>query len=276
MLKLGTLHVIRNYRLVGVTILSVLLVACATPEHAGMRNAGDASLSRSAPNPVWRSPTRLELTLKHGAEVSAWRCSYSPEGAVLIESLAADAAGSALLLVNGRALAVRGAIPVQREVLDLVDDVMLNQQLATRLLQQASPLGPELVIAPQPVQVDESGDAISIETTNTTRSYYPPWKLRGQLRRETADSVGFDLQFNAQPAGAATRTEKYALSGIWQQQSPAKQIPDDFSLQGWSVYRIRVGTRSVGDISMAAYVTTPDSRRYQTLGELRSALPVGR
>jgi len=259
-----------------VAILSAALAACAAPTHTGPRAADATGLSRTAPSPVWRVPTQLELTFKYGAENSAWRCSYSQDGMVLMESLAADAAGSALLLVGGRALAMRGIVPLRRDLLELVDDVMLNQQLANSLLQQAFPQGPESVISTQRVRVDEGDAPVGTETTNTSRYFYPPWTLRGDVRRVTADSIGFDLQFNAASAGVPARSEKYALSGIWQQQTPAPRLADDFSLLGWSIYRIRVGTRDAGGITIAAYVTTADSRHYRTLGELRGALPTGR
>ena len=259
-----------------VAILSAALAACAAPTHTGPRAADANGLSRTAPSPAWRVPTQLELTFKYGAELSAWRCSYSQDGIVLMESLAADAAGSALLLVGGRALAVRGAVSLRRDALELVDDVMLNQQLATRLLQQGLPQGPDSVTSAQRVQVDESNEPVGTETTNTSRYFYPPWKLRGEARRVATDSVEFDLQFEAHLAGTAARTEKYMLSGIWQQRTPAPGMADDFSLVGWSIYRIRMGTRDAGGITIASYVTSADSRRYQTLGELRAALPTGR
>ena len=145
-----------------------------------------------------------------------------------------------------------------------------------QLLQQAFPQGPESVISTQRVQVDESDAPVGTETTNTSRYFYPPWKLRGDVRRVAADRIGFDFQFVAASAGAPARSEKYALSGIWQQRTPTPRFADDFSLLGWSVYRIRMGTRDAGGITIAAYVTTADSRHYQTLGELRGALPTGR
>ncbi len=250
-------------------MLSAMLAACAAPQ----RDSDSSGMSRPAPSPVWRVPTQLDLTLKSGTDVSAWRCSYSPEGTILMESLATDAAGDALLLVGGHALAVRGAVPLRREVLEIVDDIMLNQQLATRLLQQALPQGPGMVTSTQRVQVDESDAPVDTETTNTSRYFYPPWKLRGEVRRVTADSVAFDLQFDAPIAAAATRVEKFSLSGIWQQRTPAPRLADDFSLVKWSVYRIRMGTRDAGGVTIAAYVTTTDSRNYKTLGELRAASP---
>lgn len=276
MLRRAHLNVMHKRRIVTVAVLGSVLAACAVPDRAGRHAADVAGMSRADPNSAWRAPTHLELTLKHGADVSAWRCSYSPDGTVLLESLATDAVGNALLLVGGHALALRGAMPLRRDALDLVDAAMLDQQLATRLLQQASPQGPELVMGPQRVQVDGSDDPVSTETTNTSRYFYPPWSLRGELRRVTANSIGFDLQFNAQPTNATARSEHYSLSGLWQQHTPAPQITDDFSLAGWSVYRIRMGTRDAGGISIASYVTSTDSRRYLTLGELRAALPAGR
>jgi hypothetical protein len=259
-----------------IVIVSAALAACAAPTQSGPRGADALGLSRTAPSPVWRVPTQLDLALKHGVDISAWRCSYAPDGVVLMESLATEAVGNALLLVGGHALAVRGAMPPRRDVLEIVDDVMLNQQLATRLLQQGLPQGPESVTSTQHVQVDESSEPVGTETTNTSRNFYPPWKLRGDARRVTADSIAFDLQFDAQASGTAARAEHYSLSGIWQQRTPAPRIADDFSLLGWSIYRIRMGTRDAGGITIASYVTTPDSRRYQTLGELRAALPTGR
>ena len=249
-------------------VLSALLAACAAPQ----REPDAPSESRPAPTALWRVPTQLDLTLKHGTEVSAWRCRYFPDGVTQLEALAPEAAGGAMLLVGGYALAVRGAIPVRRDVLEIVDDVMLNQQLATLLLQQAAPLGPDSLAAVHPVRVDESDAPISTETTNTSRYFSAPWKLRGELRR-VASGIAFDLQFDAYPAGATLRNEKYALSGIWQQQTPTARLEDNFSLRGWSIYRIRMGTRDANGITIAAFVTTPDSRRYQTLGELRAALP---
>ena len=145
------------------------------------------------------------------------------------------------------------------------------------MLQQALPLGPESVASNQRVQVDESNDPIGTETTNTSRYFYPPWKLRGDVRRVNVGSIAFDLQFDAHATGAASaRSEKFSLSGLWQQRTPATGIADDFSLAGWSVFRIRMGTRDAGGMTIAAYVTTSDSRRYQTLGELRAALPNAR
>lgn len=255
-----------------IAVLSAALAACAGSGTTGSHSADAVELSRPAPHPAWRVPTQLELTLKHGADVSAWRCSYAPDGTVLMESLAPDAAGRALLLVGGRALATRGALPPRGDAMELVDDVMLNQQLANLLLQQAFLQGPEIVTLTQRVKVDENNDPVGAETTNTARYFYPPWKLRGDVRRVTADSLAFDLQFEAHNPGVSARTEKLSLSGIWQQRTPAAPIADDFSLAGWSVFRIRVGTREAGGITTAAYVTSTDSRRYLNLGELRAAV----
>ena len=233
-------------------------------------------MSRTAPSPVWRVPTQLEFTLKHGIDISAWRCSFYPDGTTHMQSLAPDAAESELILVGGHALAARGVMPARRDILEVVDDVMLNQQLVTLLLQQALPQGPESVTLNQRVQADESNDPIGTETTNTSRYFYPPWKLRGEVRRVSAESIAFDLQFDTHTPDASARSEKYYVSGLWQQRTPAIRLADNFPLMGWSIFRIRMGTRDAGGVSVAAYMTTPDTRRYQTLGELRANVPNAR
>ena len=75
-----------------VVILSAALAGCAAPGHTGSRSTDASGLSRTAPSPVWRVPTQLDFTLKHGTDVSAWRCSFSPDGTTRMQSLAADAA----------------------------------------------------------------------------------------------------------------------------------------------------------------------------------------
>lgn len=257
-----------------VAALSAALAACAAPGHTGMRDFDARKISRTAPSPAWRVPTQLDFTLKHGTVVSAWRCGFFQDGMVRIQSLAA--ADGEFILVGGHALAVRGAVPLQRDVLEIVDDALLNQQLVTRLLQQASPQGPESVTSAQPVRVDEGDDPIGTETTNTARYFYAPWKLHGELRRADAGGIGFDLQFEAHTPSAAASSENFSVAGIWQQRTPVPQLGDDFPLAGWSIFRIRMGTRDAGGITIAGYVTTADSRRYQTLGELRASSPVGR
>ena len=262
--------------LANVIILSAALTACAAPSQTGTRGAATAEVSRTAPNPAWLTPAQFDFTLKHASSVSAWRCDFSPSGVIHLQPLASDAGRTELLLVGGYALAVRGAVPLQRDILELVDEIMLNQQLATRLLQQAAPLGPESVISMQRVRIDDDTEPVGAETTNSARYYYPPWKLRGELRRAGAGSIAFDLQFNAHVPAANMRSEQILISGTWQQNATVAAMSDDFSLAGWSVYRLRMGTRDAGGITIAAYVASADSRRYQTLGELRAALPNAR
>lgn len=253
-----------------------MLVACAMPNHRAVRNTDENGLSRIAPSPVWRVPTQLEFTLKHRVDVSAWRCSFYSDGITHMQSLAPDVAQSELILVGGYALAIRGAMPLRQDMLEIVDDIMLNQQLATLLLQQALPQGPESVTLNQRVHMDESNDPVATETTNTSRYYYPPWKLDGEVRRVSVDSIAFDLQFDAHTPEASAPREKYYLSGLWQQRTPVAKLADNFPLTGWSIFRIRMGTRDAGGVSVASYVTTPESRRYQTLGELRANVPTAR
>ncbi len=263
-------------QLANVIFLSAALTACAAPSQTGPQSGAAAGLSRTAPSPAWLTPAQLDFRLKQTGSISAWRCIFSPSGTIHLQSLASDAGRSELLLVGGYALAVRGAVPLQRDILELVDDIMMNQQLAARLLQQAAPQGPESVISTQPVRADDDAEAVGTETTNSARYYYPPWKLRGELRRTDVGSIAFDLQFDAHAPVASARSEQFLISGTWQQHTTAAALGDDFSLAGWSVYRLRMGTRDAGGITIAAYVAVADSRRYQTLGELRAALPNAR
>jgi hypothetical protein len=149
---------------------------------------------------------------------------------------------------------------------------MLRQQLAVNLLREVVPEGPGGVSVLRSVSADDRGDAIGGETTNTSRYYYPPWRARGSLRPVNNDTIGFELEFTSLPHADARKAQRIELRGEWKRASATPVFGDDFVLDGWRAFRLRVGTRQAADISVAAYVATPESRRYRTLGEARMLL----
>lgn len=263
------------HRVVPLLVFCVAISACALKKRSGTDTdmVIAPSIDDAAQAVLWREPTRLDLTYKHAQGAMRWRMTFAGDGMRRIELLdvATGAPNGELILVDGRTLLTRAVNTARNDVLEIVDDAMLSQQIATALLQQALPTGPAGVSAARKINVEDSGEPISAETSHTSRIFYPPWTVRGSARRIDADRVEFDMAFVAQINSAVYKEARLALAGMWHREAAAPKLPDDFPLSGWSVWRIRIGTRDAGGISTAGYITTPESRRYATLGDLRAA-----
>lgn len=264
-----------HYRILLLT-LCVVLSACAVKMRRGGGTAGAPLVEDTAQGALWRQPTRLDLLLKQERSDARWRFLFAGDGMLKLDLL--DAASGApkgeLILVSGHLLLTRAVNTTRDDVLEYVEDAMLSQQIATALLQQAFPAGPARVTATHKIKVEDVGQSIAAETIQSSRVYYPPWTLRGNARRVDADSIEYEMTFIARTNSSVNDEVRLVHSGTWRREAVAPMLPDEFSLSGWSAWRIRVGTRAAGGgLSTAGYITTPEGRRYQTIGELRAATP---
>jgi len=137
-------------------------------------------------------------------------------------------------------------------------NVMLNQQLAYRVVAEGPCTRAERA-SPRRSCAGGMNDTWSVPRRRILSRYFTRLEIARRNAASNPDSIAFELQFDAHPRRRAARTERYFLSGLWQQRTSAPRMADDFSLLGWSIYRIRMGTRDAGGITTAAYVNHPDS-----------------
>lgn len=255
-------------------ILGMMLMSCAIKQRTELSGAEVALATNfTATGGEWRTPTQLDLVYQQALGTKHYRYVFAAEGMIKLEVLDAltGAAQGELLLVNGHTLLTRGLTAITGDHLELLDEALLDQQITTAVLQHAFMRGPDAVATQQNIALADAGQLISAETTNTARHFYPPWNLRGTLKRIDQESIAFDLTVIARISSAAERDSRYTLKGTWRRMQVAPRFADDFPLADWRVFRIRPGTRNVGDLTIVSYVSTPAARRYQTLGELRIA-----
>lgn len=265
------------HRVVPLLVLCVVVTACAVKKRGGSDLTTAPPLGDSSQGALWREPTQLDLTMKQNRDAARWRITFAQGGLLKVDlfDAASGAPAGELILVSGHTLLTRAVNLTRDDVLEYFDDAMLSQQIATALLREAFPAGPTQVAAAHKVNADDVGQSIAAETIHTSRVYYAPWTIRGTARRVDANSVEFDLNFLAQINSSTRKETRQSYAGTWRRDTVQPKLADDFSLLGWSVWRIRVGTRDAGGVSMAGFITTPEARRYQTLGELRAAVRPG-
>jgi hypothetical protein len=248
-----------------VGLFAVIVGGCASPERAGEDGAASEPLSQE-----WRTPTHLTLVFKHGRDVTRWRYTFGSDGVIHLK--ADDGAAGEMLLVNGQVLLLRNlSVPAGSE-LEVFDDAMLKQQAALGLLQQAVRRGPETIKGTQKIDARDRGQPIGAETTNSSLYFYPPWDVRGSLERIAEERLAFRLKFEFSENSPGGKGATAELSGEWRRDKAAPKFGDEFPLEGWEFYRIQMGTRNSGGITVAGYVTRHEAKRYANLGELRAAL----
>lgn len=214
---------------------------------------------------MWNSATTMEARLQEGRETTHWIYNLATEGVAHVTL--GGTGGGEMMVVGGKVMLTNDVVFGTRNELDVFDNAMLDQQFVLRLLEAAFPQGPNAIVGSQLVSASDAGQDLRMETTNTARVFSPPWSLRAQVTRKTPDTLGFALAFDGQRTGQRVHIE---IDGSWTQQIAAKRLTDDFRLENWRAYRIRLGTRQVAGLTTAGWVAMPDARRYRTLGEARA------
>ncbi len=221
----------------------------------------------------WRDFTTLEMHWREPRGVDHWKYDFSNEGVRHFVSVVPGSVvrGEILFLEDQLLLMNQLSVPGGAE-LDYVDDLMLKQQLVVNVLEQAFAQGPLGLQGSMRVVVEDHGDPIHTETTNTSRIYYPPWNIRASATRENDASLNYQLAFDAQLGGAGRGRTHIEIDGRWSRNSGSDALADDTPLDQWRAYRLRLGTRTAAGLTTAAWVAVPDARRYRTLREARQSI----
>ncbi len=259
----------------------IAIIALVVSALAGCEAAKRSSLQDSAaplppmvrPGNTWREPTRLELHMRESRSSDDWTFDFSTAGIVHVT------AGGDAKAVNGEMLFIDGQLLLTRQLtlpagaeLDYFDDLILKQQLVVALLDEAFPQGPQAVVGSLLVALDDRGLPVHTETTNTSRVYYPPWSLRAQARREDAETLAVNLTFDTQSRGAGSQRMRMDIEARWSKAVMPLALGDEMPLEQWRAYRLRLGTKSSGGLTVAAWVAVSEARRYRTLGDARRSV----
>lgn len=258
-----------------IAILGVLV-----PLLFGCEAAKRSSLQESAPplataklGDSWHASTSLEMRLREPRSVDHWVFDSATVGIRrLLPGGTSASTGGEMLFIEDQLLLVRQInLPVGAE-LDFVDDLILKHQLVVNLLEAAFPQGPRAVHGSLLVAIDDQGQPIYTETSNTTRVYSPPWTIRARATRTDPETLTYNITFDAQFGGAGNRRARFEIDGRWTKSEAPEALLDDMRLEQWRAYRLRLGTKATGGLTIAAWVAVPDARRYRTLGDARQSV----
>jgi hypothetical protein len=221
----------------------------------------------------WREFTTLEMHWREPRGADRWIYDYSTDG---VRRFVSDGPGSAvrgeILFIEDQLLLMRQLTPPVGAELDFVDDLLLKQQLVVSVLEQAFAQGPQGLQGSMRVVVEDRGQPLYTETSNSSRVYYPPWTIRAQATRENDESLALEATFEAQLGGAGRGRTRIEIEGRWTKSAAAETLADDTNLQQWRAYRLRLGTKPAAGLTIAAWVAVPDARRYKTLGDARQSV----
>jgi hypothetical protein len=246
------------------------LVGCEAAKQSSLQSSRPEFPTMTQVGQMWRDVTSLEVRVRGDREPRHWIYNLSTAGINYVAQ--GRGGGGEMMLIEGKLLLARGMVFTAGNELDIFDDAMLTQQLVFNLLEVAFPQGPASIQDTLVIAVDERDREIRTETTNTTRVYFTPWNARAQVTRTNPDSLDYFITFDAPPSGPGGRRTRLELEGKWSNMPGTAGLPDDYRLDTWQAYRLRLGTRPSGGITMAVWVATPDSRRYRTLGEARASV----
>jgi hypothetical protein len=221
----------------------------------------------------WREFTRLEMRWREPRDVQQWTYDFATDGVRrFISGGAGGGVGGEILFIEDQLLLTRQLTTPAGTELDLVDDLMLKQQLVVSVLEQAFAQGPQGLLGSMRVVVEDRGQPLHTETSNSSRAYYPPWTVRAQATREDDENLAIEATFDAQLGGAGRGRTRIEIEGRWTKTVTADPLPDDTRLEQWRAFRLRLGTKPAAGLTVAAWVAVPDARRYKTLGDARQSV----
>jgi hypothetical protein len=164
-----------------------------------------------------------------------------------------------ILMLDGRWFLTQGFTPEPGFEMDTVDQVVLNSQLVTALLNAALPTGAPAARTAVRVNHSDTSEPVRVATASASAQYGTPWHVDGTVSVSAAGApANYHLAFTFVNAGRAVTT---ILDGSVAN-STVLAIPDSTPLKDWSVYKI-------GSDEKSGYGAKPVTTRASTVGELR-------
>jgi hypothetical protein len=194
---------------------------------------------------------------------------------VLDEQRKAGPQSGTVLIIGQKALLTRDLVLArQGALMPAVDGPTLLLNLTLRLLERAVPDGPQALGRERTIAVKDEQQPLSIETPSAAGTFLPPWQLTGKVLRK-GEVVEFDLLLVSRARDDPRGTNNTALRGTWRNEAKKPpELPDDLSLQGWSLHAIAGVAKEVNRRQGIVYDAIP-RQGFATLGELRKAIELG-
>lgn len=175
-----------------------------------------------------------------------------------------------ILMVGGRVLAVQGPITEQGYEIDALDAPVLEYQLILKLLSKALPNGPEEIRGKKAVNFKEEKEGISLATPSAGGTIPAPWRVRGEVRADSAAVVDFKLTLTS--AGSkSTEIRETTFAGELSKDANAK-IDDSISLEGWNLFGVGVQQRKTDNGTIYDYGAGPAPAAYRTVSDVRKRI----
>ena len=241
---------------------------------------GDRDAARNKPGAAWYRGNLITLDAsepKAGFK-SRWvfeRTAGNDIRLVLDEQRKAGPQSGTVLIIGQKALLTRDLVLArQGALMQAVDGPTLLLNLSLRLLERAVPEGPQSLRRERTISVKDDKQPLTIETPSAAGTFLPPWQLTGKVRRN-GDTVEFDLLLVSRSRTDPKETNNTALRGTWRNEvKKPPELPDDLSLQGWSLHAIAGVAKEVNRRQGIVYDALP-RQGFATLGELRKAIELG-
>jgi hypothetical protein len=179
-------------------------------------------------------------------------------------------AGS-LLLLGGKALAVRGLELSPGDEIDALDAPILYLQMVTGALAAALPAGPDAIKKRTGIDHRETRAPLQASTMSGGGSIPPPWTVKGHVEPAAGGGLAFDVELAGGPPRSQERFVS-RFSGLLADPPPGPPFDESMSLQGWTLYSL--GGRSIqqGGATRLDYGASKREARYETVAQVRAAL----
>jgi hypothetical protein len=145
------------------------------------------------------SSVRLEVEFPGDGYHASWTVHRCECGDLLVQSeltAPGEVQVGELLLVGRRAVLSRGFGSEEMESEMSWDAPALMMQLALRLLERSAPAGPARVSEKTIISVEESDQAIQLDSGNAVGGFPAPWAVEGAVEPLSDTRRRFDLNFN--------------------------------------------------------------------------------
>ncbi|ABF40834.1 hypothetical protein Acid345_1833 [Candidatus Koribacter versatilis Ellin345] len=180
-----------------------------------------------------------------------------------------------VLLVGGRVMAVRGNIAPGGYEMDGADAMALNLKLVKRILGEIYPKGPAEIETSKTVDYANQKTGIHLATMSAEGYFAPPWTVSGNIKRTAQNTIEYVLNFSFYQSdrtkSAPPKQESMGLSGELATADNAR-IPDELSLQGWTILELGVQTTKTKQSTTYDYGAGKTKAKYQTVGDIRKVL----
>ena len=172
-----------------------------------------------------------------------------------------------IVVVAGRWLLTQGFTPEPGFEMQSVDQVVLNSQLVTALLDAALPMGAPAARTAIHLRHSDTSQPIRVATASASGQYGAPWNVDGTVSVSAPGApANYHLSFTFSNAGRPVTT---ILDGSVSN-AAAVPIADSMTLEGWSVYKMGSYERALSDGSRKVdYGARPVTPAASTVGELR-------